>query len=337
MSNKVIFLVDKVGKDFELVFDEALRRRIAREMGVEAIPVFDAAHLRELNDGLPDTQIVLSTWNMPVLGSKEIAALFPGLRHIFYAAGTVKYFAEPYLEQGVHVYSAASINAEPVAEYATALILLAAKGFYRSRITAARHFFKAKKTSDAFPGNYRSKVGILGFGNIGRRVAAALCREAKLDLFAYDPYVSEEKCAELGVTKTSLDEIFRTCDVITNHMPDISETKGVVSAKLLSLMKPTATFINTGRGAQIDEGALASTLRRNRLQTAILDVTSPEPIRPWSPLLRCKNAYVTPHIAGSLGNEKLRMGEAMFEEMRRVLSGAAPLYEVTAASLAKGA
>ena len=337
MSNKAIFLVDKVEEDFELVFDEALRRQVAEEIGVEDIPIFDSAHLRELNDGLPDTEIVLSTWNMPTLSSGEITALLPGLRHVFYAAGTVKYFAEPYLERGIHVYSAAPVNAEPVAEYATAQIMLATKGFYRSRITPARHFFKAKKVSGAFPGNYRSKVGILGLGNIGRRVASALHRETELELFAYDPYVSGEKCVELGVTKMSMREIFRTCDVITNHMPDIPETKGAVSAELLSLMKPTATFVNTGRGAQVDEAALAVTLRRNRFQTAILDVTSPEPIRPWNPLLRCKNAYVTPHIAGSLGKEKLRMGEAMLEEMRRVLSGAAPLYEVTTALLAKGA
>ena len=274
---------------------------------------------------------------MPTLTSKEIAGFFPRLKHLFYAAGTVKYFAGPYLERGIHVYSAAPVNAEPVAEYAAAQIILASKGFYRSRITPIRHFFRAKKTADAFSGNYRAKVGILGFGNIGRRVAAALSRETALELFAYDPYVSNEKCAELGVTKTTMDEIFRTCDVITNHMPDIPETKGVVSPEFLSLMKSTATFINTGRGAQVDESALAATLRKNRLQTAVLDVTSPEPIRPWNPLLRCKNAYVTPHIAGSLGNEKLRMGEAMLEEIHRVLSGAAPLYEVTAASFARGA
>ena len=337
MGTQAVFLVDKISDDFRMVYPESTKKAISACFGLPGLPIICSDDIDSYVEECREAEAIFSTWNMPVLSSDEIRKRFPSLKHVFYAAGTVKYFAGPYLDLGIRVHSAASVNAQPVAQYATAQILLAAKGFYRSRITPLRHFFRMKKAADSFPGNYRAKIGILGFGNIGQRVANALRSQADVSILAYDPYVSPKAYEGLGVSKATLREVFSSCDVISNHMPDIPETKGVISAELFAEMKPTATFINTGRGAQVDEAALASTLKRNPLQTALLDVTFPEPIRPWNALLRCGNAYVTPHIAGSLGEEKARMGEAMLEELRLVVGGSAPLYEVDSASFERSA
>lgn len=337
MAAKAIFLVDRISEDFQVVYQADTRRAIAACFGLPDLPLICSDDIDSHVEECREAEAVFSTWNMPVLSSDEIRKRFPNLEHVFYAAGTVKYFARPYLELGIRVHSAASVNAQPVAQYTTAQILLATKGFYRARITPLGHFFRAKKAADSFPGNYQAKIGILGFGNIGRRVARELISQADVSILAYDPYVSQVTFEELGVFKASIREVFSSCDVISNHMPDTPETKGIISADLFAAMKPTATFVNTGRGAQVDEAALVKSLKRNPLQTALLDVTFPEPIRPWSALLRRGNAYITPHIAGSLGGEKARMGEAMLEELRLVASGLAPLYEVESASLERSA
>ena len=337
MSSKVLFLVDKLTNEFDQVFPSEVRESFAQELGIEPIPIIQSTELCDSDCRFEDVESIFSTWNMPVMDEDAISRMFPRLRHLYYAAGTVKYFSRPFERCGVQIHSAAPVNAIPVAEYSAALIILAAKGFFRSRISVSNHFFRAKETAESFPGNFRSVVGILGLGNVGRRVAGLLHEQTELEIIAYDPYVGKEDCASLGVQKVPLDNLFEVSDVITNHLPDTEETKGLVSAKLMSLMKPTATLINTGRGAQVDEANLARQLSRHPLQTAVLDVTNPEPARPWNRLLRCKNAYVTPHIAGSQGREKRRLGLAMLDEFRRVERGEQPQYSVDPASLNRGA
>lgn len=327
-NDRVIFLVDKVTNEFGQVFPEDMRESLALELGVPSVPVVQSADLEDSKRRFEGVDTIFSTWNMPMLEADALPELFPNLRHLYYAAGSVKYFAEPFVRCGVELHSAASVNASPVAEYAAALIILASKGFFRSRVTTLNHFYRAKRAADLFPGNYHSTVGILGFGNVGREVASLLHERTELDLIAYDPYVDEGVCASLGVRETSLQGLFAASDVITNHLPDTEETRGMIAAELLSSMKPTATFINTGRGAQVNEAALARVLSSHPLQTAILDVTDPEPVRPWSRLLRRKNVYITPHVAGSLGNEKRRLGEAMLDEFHRVERGEPAIYAV---------
>ena len=179
-----------------------------------------------------------------------------------------------------------------------------------------------------YAGNYHSKVGILGAGHVGRSVIEILKRDTELDIYVYDPYVSEESCAKMGCRKASLEEVFSVCDVISNHMPDIDETRGIICERLLNTMKPSAGIINTGRGAQIIEKDLVRSLRQCKSRFAVLDVTSPEPIRPWNPLLRMRNAYVTPHIAGSMGTEIERLGTAMCDAYEAVVTGDAVSCEI---------
>lgn len=260
-----------------------------------------------------EVESIFSTWYMPTFNAEEINCIFPNLKSIYYAAGTVKYFAKPFLQQGVKVYSAGKANGIPVAEYVAASIILANKGVFQAQRAYrwpiwTKGFGRIRNRTTLKSGNYSAKVGIIGCGTIGSKVVELL-KPYKLDLMVYDPYISQERIEKLGVHKVDLKELFQSSDVITNHLPDNEDTKGIINYELLSIMKPTATFINTGRGRQVVESDLARTMRNCPSRCAILDVTTHEPLFPWSPLYFCNNVFLTPHIAGSLGNEFGRMVE----------------------------
>lgn len=276
---------------------------------------------------------IFSTWYMPDFEEKEIDRFFPSLKTIFYAAGTVKYFAEPFLQKGIRIFSAAEANGIPVAEYVAAQIILANKGYFQVQKAYRwsiwkRGFYESRHFAEHKYGNYGAKVGIIGCGAIGSKVAELL-RPYELDIIVYDPYISNDKIEDLCVRRAdNLTELFAACDVITNHLPDIPETFKLIDYSLLSLMKPTATFINTGRGRQVDETALAKVLKRNPEMCALLDVTTHEPLWFWSPLYRRKNVFLTPHIAGSLSNEFERMVEYMVRAYDDNQTGSSNVCEI---------
>lgn len=281
-----------------------------------------------ISNKIKNIEKIFSTWYMPEFTEEEVKKYFPSLKAIFYAAGTVKYFAEPFLKNGIKVYTASKANGISVAEFVAAQIILANKGYYQAQKEYKKHlwkfsFLKARSIAESKSGNYKTKIGIIGCGIIGSEVVRLL-KSYKLDVYVYDPYLSDTNVTELGVKRTSLEEIVSTCDVISNHLPDLHSTKDFFNYSLLSKMKDNATFINSGRGNQVVERDLAKVLKKKPNACALLDVTRHEPLFPWSPLLRRKNIFITPHIAGSLsGGEFDRMVEFMvsalkdFEEGRK--------------------
>ena len=139
----------------------------------------------------------------------------------------------------------------------------------------------------------------------------------------------EEKAAKLGVRLTTLEEIFSECEVISNHLANNERTQNMLNYDLFSLMHDNATFINTGRGAQVVEADLVRALKEKSHCCAILDVTYPEPPAADSPFYQMENVFLTPHIAGSLGDEVVRMAEYMLEEYLRFIGDETCRYEVT--------
>lgn len=297
------------------------------------IPCFTKDDLVCKFSELKECEYVFSTWYMPVFTKEEIGTFFPSLRCIFYAAGTVKYFAEPFLEKGIRVFTASNANGIPVAEFTASQILLAGKGYFQAQRAYKwpiwhRGFNKSRGYAERKFGNYGANIGIIGCGAIGSKVVELL-KPYKLNVFVYDPYLSDVRVRELGVKKVELKELFRTCDVVSNHLPDIPETRHIINEDLFHSMKPTATFINTGRGAQVDERALNKVLKKNKDMCALLDVTSHEPLYPWSPLFWRKNVFLTPHIAGSLSQEYNRMVEYMVQAYQDVVEGKNNICETT--------
>ncbi len=275
------------------------------------------------------TEIIFSTWGMPEMTKEQIKACLPSLKCVFYAAGSVQTFARPFLHCGVRVFSAWAANAVPVVEYTVAQIVLANKGFFaHSREMKSGNREVCKKMKNAYPGNYDENVGLIGVGMIGSMVAERL-KAYKLNVFAFDPFLADEKAEKLGVTKCSLHEIFEKCRVVSNHMANNEQTRGMLGYSCFERMMPYSTFINTGRGAQVVENDLVRILTERPDVTAILDVTYPEPPAEGHAFYSLPNCFLTPHIAGSLMNETHRMAEYMLEEFDRYSKGEPCLYEVT--------
>jgi phosphoglycerate dehydrogenase-like enzyme len=160
-------------------------------------------------------------------------------------------------------------------------------------------------------------------------MVAEMLKAFKLEVLVFDPFLSAEKAAALGVRVTDLDEIFSTCQTVSNHLANNEQTKSMLNYSHFSKMLPYATFLNTGRGAQVVEDDLVRALTERPDLTAVLDVTYPEPAPLDHAFYSLPNCFLTPHIAGSLGNEVHRMAEYMYEEFVRYNSGEQNKYEVT--------
>lgn len=292
-------------------------------------PFTSIDHLEKRQTEFSKTEIIFSTWTHPVLTVQQIQTFLPNLKYIFYAAGSVKYFAKPYMNCGVRIFSAADENGVAVAEFCAAQILLSNKGYYQSmQIYSNGDPDKAHKYISAFPGNYGENIGIIGAGKIGRSLIGML-KNQKLKILVFDPYLPEEIAKTLDIELCSLDEIFEKCAVISNHLADNEQTKGILNYRHFSKMKPYATFINTGRGAQVIEDDLVRALREVTTRTAILDVTWPEPCNDGHPFYSMPNVFLTPHIAGCMGNEVAKLGESMADEWDSIKAGKPSPAEVT--------
>lgn len=141
-----------------------------------------------------------------------------------------------------------------------------------------------------------SRVGILGFGNIGIALAKIL-QGFDCELLAYDTYHNEEAAAQYGVRFAELDEIFSTCDAISVHLPYTPETHHLIGEKYLGMMKPSAVITCTARGNIVDEDALYHALKEERIAGAGLDVFAQEPLPVTSKLLELDNIILTPHLS----------------------------------------
>jgi phosphoglycerate dehydrogenase-like enzyme len=253
------------------------------------------------------------------------------VRALFYAAGTVQYFARPFLNCGIEVFSAWAANAVPVAEYTFAQIILSGKGFFQRmhRLEEGGSAWAGRQDVGIYNGNYETKVGIIGAGMIGKMVIERLKSLDFVDVLVFDPFLPDEKAAELGVTKVDLPTLFAECAVISNHLANNAQTQGMLNGKLFEKMGKYVTFINTGRGAQVVEDDLIAALKAEPTRVALLDVTHPEPPRPESELYTLPNVVLTPHIAGSMYNEIHRMARYMYEEYRAFDEGNPTRFSVS--------
>lgn len=291
---------------------------------------YDGVYDYTESDKLSDVECIFSSWGCPPYTEEEIKKFFPKLKVVFYGAGTVQYFAKPFLNLGIKVISAWLANSIPVIEFSVSQIILANKGFFQAarKAESLNGYRKAGEYVKTFPGTYGCRVGLIGLGAIGAGVAERL-KAYNLEVCAYDPFASEEKVKALGVKIVSLEEMFETCQTISNHVANLPETVGMLNGSLFNRMKDNATFINTGRGAQVVEEDLIKAMKEKPDRTAVLDITYPEPPVEESEFFALPNVILTPHIAGSTGEERFRMGDYVTEEAERYLAGQEFRYSVT--------
>lgn len=324
---KAIFLCDKKEK-INSVYHETVVLRLEK-MTVLDTAVYSKADVLAAPERFADVEFIFSTWGMPVFTEDEIKAHFPHLSCVFYAAGSVQKFARPFLNCGVKVFSAWAANAVPVAEMTVAEIVLANKGYF---LTSRLFHEKGRRVAkDAFRkcrGNYGETVGVIGAGMVGRLVIQML-KQYKLNVIVFDPFLPDETAKALGVTKCDLETLFEKSFVVSNHLANNEKTKNMLSYGLFSRMRENAVFINTGRGAQVVEDDLVRILGERPDLTALLDVTYPEPPVEGHPFYTLPNCLLTPHIAGSAGDEVVRMAEYMEAEFANHLGGMPCQYEVS--------
>ena len=315
---------------FDRVYGSASREQIG-SLAEVAAHVLTPATWRQHPEITQEAEWIFSSWTMPVVNQDFLAA-FPKLRVIFYAAGTIKEFATDALwERGIVVTSAFAANAIPVAEFTVAQIVLSLKSVWRVALQI-KHEKTVASRNIPTQGVYNATVGLISLGMIGRLVAEQL-RHFQVRVMAFDPYLSGKDAGDLGVELCSLDEIFSQSDVVSCHTPLLKETEGLLGKSHFARMKPYATFLNTARGAVVDEAGLIEVLRERPDLFALLDVTWPEPPVAGSPLYELPNVILTPHIAGSKNNECWRMAQYMAEEAARLVAGKPLRYAVTASQL----
>ena len=274
----------------------------------------------DTHDLVDEAQVVVTGWGSDLVDADVLAAA-PRLRAVVHTGGSVRpVVTRDVYARDIAVSSQAWANALPVAEYTLAMILLRAKGVPRAR----DRYWAVRGGVDvhellAGHGTYQAQVGIIGASVIGRRVIELLA-PFDLTVALYDPTLAADEATALGVTLTSLDELMRTSRVVSLHAPWLPSTEGMIGAAELAALPHGATFINTARGELVDERALARELQSGRID-AVLDVTWPEPPSSDSPLWTLPNVILTPHVAGSAGNELERMGASAVREVARAVRG----------------
>jgi D-3-phosphoglycerate dehydrogenase / 2-oxoglutarate reductase len=223
-------------------------------------------------------------------------------------------------EHGVLVVNQSGGNAEAVAEHVIGMMLCLVK-----RVGESDRALRAgtlKNRADYIGREAFGKIiGIIGLGNVGRRVAELAGTLFRMQVLAYDPYLSAEVIRARGATKVELDELLRRADFVSINCPLTDESRKLVGAREFALMKPDAYFITTARGSIHDEEALEQVLRDKKIAGAGLDVWEKEPPPASHPLMKYDTVMVTPHMAGVTNEARIKMGQIAAEQMLDALDG----------------
>jgi phosphoglycerate dehydrogenase-like enzyme len=282
---------------------------------------------RHQAEAMQEVDIVFSGWGAPRM-DEEFLRHVPKLRAVFYAGGSVRYFVtEEFWRRGIRLTTAQAINAIPVAEYTVSVLLLGLKRFWHyAGVTRMSRDFPSERP---MPGAFGSTVGLVSYGMIARLVRLKLAA-LEVEVIVHDPFLTDAEAERDNVRKVSLEELFATADAVSLHTPHLPETTELITGRHFELMKPGSVFLNTARGEVVNEPEMIAVLQQRPDLQAVLDVTAPEPPVPGSPLYSLPNVVLTPHIAGSVERECLRMGHAIVDEFERYRAGQALRWEITA-------
>jgi D-3-phosphoglycerate dehydrogenase len=224
---------------------------------------------------------------------------------------------------GVLVVNQSGGNAHSVAEHALGMMLTLSKRIIESdrRLRRDRDVNRNDLIGNEVQGR---TIGIVGIGNVGRRIAELCKGLLGMQVLACDPYLSREEIARRGAEKVELDDLLRRSDFVSVNCPLTKESRGMIGAREFALMPKHAFFITTARGFIHDEAALEQALRDKRIAGAGLDVWSKEPPKPDHPLLQFDNVLASPHTAGVTREARENMGRIAAEQMLDTLDGKRP-------------
>ncbi|MCP1837314.1 D-3-phosphoglycerate dehydrogenase [Bradyrhizobium sp. USDA 4524] len=224
---------------------------------------------------------------------------------------------------GVLVVNQSGGNANSVAEHALGMMLTLSKRIIQSDRRLRR---EANVNRNDLIGNELKEktVGIVGLGNVGRRIAELCKGLLHMKVIAYDPYLTADEMAKRGGEKVELDDLLRRADFVSISCPLDKNSRGMIGARQFALMQPHAYFVTTARGFIHDEKALEEALREKRIAGAGLDVWDKEPPLPDHPLLQFDNVLASPHTAGVTREARINMGRIAAEQILDALDGKRP-------------
>jgi phosphoglycerate dehydrogenase-like enzyme len=311
---------------YQRMLDQSTWEKLRSFAEVVEHPGGEPATKPDLLTLLPPADACLTSWGVAQLDTEVIAAA-PRLQAMAHMGSSVKRFvSEALWAQNVHVTTAGPALAEDVAITALGLMIVGLKHIW----PLGQHIRAGGwRESPAWPSReIRHKVvGIVGGSHVGRHLIRLL-EPFEVHVLLFDPFVTTEQAVEIGAEKVpDLELLLSRADIVSLHAPAKPDTRHMLNAGRLALMKDTALLSNTARGELIDEVALIAELERGRF-FAFLDVTDPEPPLPDSPLRRLDNVVVLPHLAGCI-EDCTHMGSMAVEELRRFFAGEPPLYQVT--------
>jgi D-3-phosphoglycerate dehydrogenase len=282
-----------------------------------AIPIMSAAHAYQIGSARDEL-------NPRFHMRRELIARMPKLLIVSTTgAGYDTVNVKDCTEAGVLVVNQTGGNAEAVATHVVAMVLALSK-----QIVQTDHTLRKGTMQDrtAFIGtDVRDKtIGIVGLGNVGRRIANLCGTLLGMRVISCDPYLDEATMKERGAEKVTLDELLRRADFVSINCPLDEGSRGMIGAREFALMKPSAYYINTARGFIHDERALADVLRNKQIAGAGLDVFDKEPPPKDHPLLAFDNVIASPHMAGVTREARANMGKIAAEQMVLMLDGKRP-------------
>jgi len=286
----------------------------------------------EIAARLQGVDAMITGWGIVPL-TEEVLAGADRLRLVAHAAGSIKGFATAAVfDRGIAVSHAAARIAESVAEFTLAVVM--------AGLRRPQDFDRRMRAGEAWPKvtdtlTYEvagKRVGLLGMGYVGR-CSARLFRAVGAEVWAFDPYLTPERAVELGVHKADLDDVLRSCPIISVHLPVTDETRHLLGARELALIADGAVFVNTARAWVVDQDAMVRELATGRFWAA-LDVFDPEPLPADHPLRAIPNVLLTPHVAGRTVDSHQGLMAAMIDEVERLAKGQPLRYPITRDMLA---
>lgn len=309
MSSESVFrvlLADEIAPEGVAILEEAAELEVAERGGIDAeelrsiIADYDALIVRSRTRVTAD--ILQAADRLKVIGRAGV-----GVDNIDLEVAT---------RRGVVVLNAPGGNVVSAAELTFALMLALVRHLARADATLRSGVWERGR----FKGIelYGKTLGLVGAGRIGSEVAKR-ARAFGMRVIAYDPYLSRERAERMGIQLVTLPDLLEESDVVSIHTPLTDETTGMIGARELAMLKPTAYLINAARGGVVDEDALAQSLSEGRLAGAALDVFAREPVPAGHPLLELDNVLVVPHLGAATREAQTGVGIEICAAVRDAL------------------
>jgi D-3-phosphoglycerate dehydrogenase len=279
-----------------------VRTGLSKEELISIIPEYDALVVRSETKVTPE--VIEAGRSLKVIGRAGV-----GVDNIAVDAAT---------RRGIIVVNSPEGNTIAAAEHTMALILALSRNIPQAVASLRTGEWKRSK----FVGVevYGKTLGIIGLGKIGREVAKR-AKGFAMEVIANDPFITTEHAERLGVRLVELEELLRQSDYVSLHVPINKDTRMLLSAERIAMMKPGARLINCARGGIVDEKALLAAVEEGRIAGAALDVFEKEPPDPDDPILKCEKIIVTPHLGASTMEAQIGVAVDVAEQILNVLSG----------------